>query len=396
MIKKRRVLAFSQDFQEMFFSKDIFLVPYYIAKAVGADMRYLYMNNMGNTPLPESYRGCSIEKADKNSVSKVLLQDVALKGRQFDILFINGSSAIHMLAVWIYKHVNPRGRVVIFGDMEAPQARELNANGFVYGRGAAALVKGWLASYFFHHSTYLVANTEAYTIMSELCNRKQWTGLLHFYPCLDDELFQTYGLRIPQFNEREKVIICVGRIGNHQKNTEMLLKALSVIDIKDWKIYMIGPIANNFNLNESSDFQYIIDKFFTRHPKYKGKLIFTGPIYDQEKMFEYYLHARILLSTARHEGFANVYSQAAALGCYIISTDVGGADVGSNNWKYGTKVAQEDWQELARILEELVNGKIHIDEGQRCSLEEMCYSYRVEKILLPKMGLDCPHKETKK
>lgn len=387
MAKNIKVVAFSEQFQEMYFSKDIFLVPYYIAKETGGTLTYIYSDNIGTTDVPKEYRDCKITKSRRRRAAHTLIIDIALQGRNIDVLFISGSSAIHMLTVWFYKHINPQGRVVIFGDMEAPQARELNANGFVYGKGLFAIIKSRLADFFFHNSTYIVANTEAYSIMNQLCKRKHWPGLLHFYPCLDDELFNDFDLKVPKIKDREKAIVCVGRIGNYQKNTEMLLKALSLIDIKDWKIYMVGPVTESFNLNDTSDFQQTIDNFFAANPRYNGKLIFTGMVYDMREMFSYYLRSRVLLSTSRHEGFANIYSQAAALGCYIISTDVGGADVGSNDWRFGTKIGQEDYKELAKVLTKLVDGKIEMDEEYAYSVWEMSYSHRVNTVLLPKMGL---------
>lgn len=166
----------------------------------------------------------------------------------------------------------------------------------------------------------------------------------------------------------------------------MLLDALRKIDLKDWKIYMLGPMTNNFDLKEENDFQKVIDMFFKDCPQYKDKLIFTGMIYDTKVVFEYYNRAKVLLATARHEGFANVYSQAAAFGCYIISTDVGGADICSNNWQNGIKLKQDDSIGLAKVLEDLVCGKLKMPQEKTLSLEEMSYAYRVNRILLPKMG----------
>ena len=108
-------------------------------------------------------------------------------------------------------------------------------------------------------------------------------------------------------------------------------------------------------------------------------------IYDQKEVFEYYNKAKVLLSTSRHEGFANVYSQAAAMGCYIISTDVGGADVASNNWQYGTLIEQDDVVGLAKIMEKLVNNRMNIDTEKSLSIKSISYSYMIANILLPKM-----------
>ena len=151
---------------------------------------------------------------------------------------------------------------------------------------------------------------------------------------------------------------------------------------------MLGPITSSFDLKEGGDFQKVIDQFFEECPQYNDKLIFTGMIYDAKTVFEYYNRAKVLLATARHEGFANVYSQAAALGCYVISTDVGGADVCSNDWKYGIKLKQNDNDGLSDVLDNLVCGKLLIPTEDAMSFEEMSYSYRVNRVLLPKMGYE--------
>lgn len=390
-----KILAYAYQFQEMFLSKDIFLIPYYISKELGADCKYLYTQNLGNTEIPKLYRGVTLERTKNNNVWKVFLKEILTHAKDFDILFLTGSSAVHMLAAFLYQKQNPKGKVVVFGDMEEPQARELNQNGFHYSGGLAGYVKDKLTEYFFRHVTYLVANTAAYRLMDDLCQRKHWTGLLHFYPCLDDEKFLSYGLTRKPFAEKENVMVCVGRIGCYQKNTEMLLDALRNVDLKDWRIYMLGPITSSFDLKEGDDFQKVIDKFFEECPQHKGKLIFTGMIYDAKTVFEYYNRAKVLLATARHEGFANVYSQASALGCYVISTDVGGADVCSNDWQYGVKLNQNDSVGLAKVLSDLVTGEIEIPHKKAMPFEEMSYSYRVNRVLLPKMGFE-PLAETYK
>jgi len=388
-MRNKKVAAYSYLFQEMYFSKDIFLIPYYIAKETGRKLEYYYNQNLGNTDIPNRHRGARLRKSKIGNEFLSMLFNILLVFWRIDILFINGSSLKHMVVVWLYKHLNNKGKIIIFGDMERPLAEEFNRNGLIYSGGLKGKIKRYFVNFFFNNTTYIVANTGAYSLMDELCKRNKWKGLLHFYPCLDDELFERYCLKRKTFEEKENIMICVGRIGNKQKNTDMLLKALENVDLKDWKIYMIGPITTSFNLKDNSDYQDVIDRFFEKNPQYKNKLIFTGMIYDMKEVFEYYIRAKVLLATSRHEGFANVYSQAAALGCYIVSTDVGGADIASNHWKYGTCIGQEDADGLARTLDNLVNGRIPIDEKCSFSKEEMSYSYRINSILIPKMNI-CP------
>lgn len=381
-----KILAYAYQFQEMFLSKDIFLIPYYICKELGGKCKYLYTQNLGNTEIPKLHRGVTIERTKNKNVWKVFLKEILTHAKDIDVLFLTGSSAVHMLATFLYQKLNPNGKVVVFGDMEEPQARELNQNGFHYSGGLAGYVKDKLTDYFFRHVIYLVANTAAYHLMTDLFERKHWNGLLHFYPCLDDEKFESYGLKRKPFAEKENVMVCVGRIGCYQKNTEMLLNALRKTDLKDWKIYMLGPITSSFDLKEGGDFQKVIDQFFEECPWYKERLIFTGMVYDQKTVFEYYNRAKVLLMTSRHESWGNVYSEAAALGCYILSTDVGGATLCSNDWKFGYRLKQENIGDLAKAINGVIEGKVDMNEEMSISYYDLCYSNLVNKKLLPKMG----------
>ena len=384
---KKRVLGYSFQFQEMFLSKDIFLVPYYIAKCIGGTLDYIYCQNLGNTSIPSSYRNASIRKSTIADDFRTMLKYIVVDAKQIDVLFIWGCSLKHMIIIRMFRLFNPKGKIVVFGDMEPQQARILNQTDFMCPRGVKGIVKRYFADFFMKNVIFIVANTEAYNEMKKLCERNKWNGLLHFYPCLDDEKFNEYGIKRKLWDEKDNIMVCVGRIGCHQKNTEMLLDALEKVDIKDWKIYMIGPITSSFDLNDSGGFQKSIDTFFVRNPQYKEKLIFTGMIYDQKEVFEYYNKAKVLLSTSRHEGFANVYSQAAAMGCYIISTDVGGADVASNNWQFGKKLVQEDSTMLATVILEFISGNTVIDETLSYQPDDISYSNKVNQVLLPQMGL---------
>ena len=381
-MRKKHIVAFSALFQEMFLSKDIFLVPYYIAKETGGELTYYYINNLGNTEIPQQHRGATLLHVETKNEAMAMMKTIVRNARKIDVLFINGSSAKHMTAVFLYKKINPSGKVIVFGDMEAPQAKELYMNGFMYSTGFSGKIKKLLTNFFFHNVTYIVANTEAYGYMERLFMRNGWSGLLHFYPLVDDEKFNSFGITRKTFAEKENIMVCVGRIGNYQKNTEMLLEALHKVDLKNWKIYMIGPITNSFNLNDGGDFQKRIDDFFEKCPQHKEKLIFTGMIYVQKTLFEYYNRAKILLMTSRHEGFANVYSQAAAMGCFIVSTDVGGADVCSNYWAFGEKLPQENSDALAGVLEKITSGEYLFQITNELAFDELCYSKNICKLIL--------------
>ena len=133
----------------------------------------------------------------------------------------------------------------------------------------------------------------------------------------DPEILEEIGVTRRNVSEKEKVMITVGRLGTHQKNTELLLDVLAKVDLHDWKFYCIGPIEESFYEN--------IEQFYAEHPDKRDSVIFPGMISQKEK-FEYYDKARVFVLTSRHEGFAFALVEAAYMKNYIVSTDVGGAE----------------------------------------------------------------------
>ena len=58
-------------------------------------------------------------------------------------------------------------------------------------------------------------------------------------------------------------MITVGRLGTYQKNTEMLLNALDLMELRDWKVYFRG-------------FGLFFEGFFYEKPVKKGISLFCG------------------------------------------------------------------------------------------------------------------------
>ncbi len=93
----------------------------------------------------------------------------------------------------------------------------------------------------------------------------------------DEYYLKQNNICIKNFREKENIMITVGRIGTRQKNNEMLLEALSKIDLKDWKIYFIGEYTEEFE-KKYNDF---INK------KNKTKIVLLGNIENKNILYDY-------------------------------------------------------------------------------------------------------------
>ena len=87
-------------------------------------------------------------------------------------------------------------------------------------------------------------------------------------------------IKVKTLEEKENIILTVGRLGTEAKNTELLLETLKEIDLKDWKVYLVGSIDKRFvNYKEN---------FFKENPSLIDKIIFTGEIKDRKELYKYY------------------------------------------------------------------------------------------------------------
>ena len=133
----------------------------------------------------------------------------------------------------------------------------------------------------------------------------------------DEDLVEQISIKELNFKDKENIILTVGRIGTYQKNTELLLESISNIDLRNWKVVIIGPIDPPFENTKK--------QFFISNPQLIDRVIFLGPIYDKKSLWEWYNRSKVFVLTSRSEGFALVYMEAIRFNNFILTTDVGGA-----------------------------------------------------------------------
>lgn len=115
---------------------------------------------------------------------------------------------------------------------------------------------------------------------------------------------------------KENTILFVGRVGNPQKRTDILLDGFKKAypSLKNWKLKIIGPIEN--------DFKDYIEKFKSENKNISNNVEFVGPIYDRSQLKEEYSKAKIFCLTSDYESFGLVTVEALANGCTIVSSDI--------------------------------------------------------------------------
>lgn len=191
--------------------------------------------------------------------------------------------------------------------------------------------------------------------------------LAEMYPALGDKLLympngfalDMYAVPVKSFEQKENIMITVGRIGAYEKNPEFLLEVLKNVALKQWRFYFIGPVEPHF--------QPKIAAFFQQNPGKADNIFFTGEMHQPVVLAEYYNKARVFCLSSRSEGFATVLAEALHFGNYIISTPVDCAyDITANN-TIGKIVPGE--HEYARVLQAIVDGELDLAPNYNKALE---------------------------
>lgn len=150
-----------------------------------------------------------------------------------------------------------------------------------------------------------------------------------------------------RFEDKENMILTVGRLGTAQKNTQALLYAYALAFLKleePWELVLVGSVTPKF--------QEAYEDFCEQFPPIASHVHLTGNIADKAVLYQYYKKAKIFALPSRLEGGSpNVFSEAAIFGCTVVCTGVDAAADMTDDGRVG-RVCQdpEDFEGFSRAL----------------------------------------------
>ena len=158
--------------------------------------------------------------------------------------------------------------------------------------------------------------------------------------------------------EKENIILTVGRIGTRQKNSELLINALAKIPEKKlagWKIYIVGPVEPLF--------QQWLEEKYKQQEFLKKYIVVTGEIYDKGKLAQIYQRAKVFVLSSRFESWGLVVPEAMSFREYIIATDCCEPFreyIDTTEQGFGRLIENENLDMLRVALEEVLDEKIDV------------------------------------
>jgi len=310
---KKTLVAFNMDYVHL--GKDVFLFPYYICKKYNYSLDFVTVATDNNADLPQKHRGANIiriENPHNKSEENVLTDFIKNHAEEYDLLVLFHYRALTVLRCRAFKKRNPLAKVYVKLDMDIGTFKD-----DFEVKGVRKLRSKIQLSFFKKYCDFCSVETSAvYSKLLSVWEKSETTHCtLELLPNgFDEEEFVLTGLKIKSFEEKQNFLITVGRLGSYQKNTEFLLRFLDRVNLRNWKVKLIGPYTDE--LLE----QY---KEICLHNKsFAEKIEFVENISDKKELFSYYNDAKLFLLPSRWESFGLVLTEAMRFGNYIITSPI--------------------------------------------------------------------------
>lgn len=363
-------------FEQEHLGKDVFLAPYYLAKKNNLHLTIVYRQTKTNANFPAQYRGAELTPLKTHFgyfwlwytewIIRSLVY-VLMHGRKYDFLMSFHIYFRSILLSIFYKTVNPSGKIYLKLDIPDFIIRKLSRRAknpiwkFLYNRCIAAT------------DIFSVETKPCYEQLINLSYfRKHADKVVYLPNGFDEDQVRQLGINTKLFAEKQNHLITVGRLGTDQKNTELLLDAITQLETRDWKFYFIGPIEKNFSKK--------IEAYFKANPALKNKVFFTGNIPTKKELWNYYNNAKVFALPSRWESYGLVLNEARYFRNYILTTDVGAAKEIIAG-RYG-KIVDDQSDAFAENIQNIIDCKVDIDVYKNTDNKTITWEYLINRINL--------------
>ena len=352
--------------------KDVGQIPYLMYHYFGYDSTLVtYENKKSYDYLDNEVKGLKLEfipKVKFGRYSLSMLWYLYLNAKKIDVLHMFHHREKTYLNFLMYKWRNPNGIAFLKSDTGLNNIKK--NNGFIPLKRPKYAVRDWLFKKVLPKLDIVsVESQEGFEIVSK--KHEEYKEKFLYMPN-GINVEKMYSMTpIKSFEEKENIILTVGRIGAPEKNNELLLSAVENLDLKDWKVVLVGPIEE--------DFKRKIEQFYEKNPHLKDKVIFTGAIYDRAKLYEWYARSKVFCLTSIEESFGFVLIESMAYGNCVVTTPISSAKEITQDESTGYIVSSQD--KLEGKLHDLMNNQEVLQEKYTLAINRANEHYSWENIL---------------
>lgn len=358
-MKKLLVLLPWTEFHDVHLVKDVGLFPEYFSIEYKIPVDFVFLDNEKTGTKKSEYHGMRLIKLpaldESGKVPRLLRHPLKFfKFLKIFTDFLKENKSIYSYVMMF--HIN--STTLYFADFIKKLSRKIRI--YIKCDADSFKRKQWI------YLGKILEKADALSIESEkLADEakkrfKQNTQKIQFAPNgFDDRNFDKNLLSLP----KENLIIQTARFGTAQKNTRLLLKILSEVDLRNWKAVLAGTIEK--------DFLTFLNDFFEKRPDLKEKIIFAGNITGRNELYKLYARASIFILTSRYESFSLSVMESAFFGDYVVSTNVGISDTVRRKFRGfvadGNPLKKKNDAKIASEMEGEI--KKCIENPERCAID---------------------------
>lgn len=302
------------------------------------------------------------------------------------IYLFKNSKSIHVLNLYhfriesivfgfIYKLLNPNGILYLKADLSLWKFRDNN-----FEQYETSALKRWLYLSVWPKYVFILFKVSGKVfnlITSETLEATDWIkskvgeGARVCYLPNGINRTRVENIHVKDIKKRLKIILIVSRIGEYQKDHEMILDSLNNINLNGWQVHFCGPVKPTFM------------KKCLKHKK-TDSFVFHGSISDPDVLLSHFANASVSIVTSRWESFCFVSLESFMLGTYLISTPVGiGPELISLDENTGEIINnKEELQEsLTRIISDDTFLRAKKNMQKKKTMHEQFYWDRISQRL---------------
>jgi len=351
-------------------SKDVCQVPFHMYKEFGYDS-YIIGHNKFSKNKTSIVEGLNFFDIPKMSFLKISISSIFFliaNAKQIKILNLFHIRIYNLIYVYIYKLFNKEGIVYIKGDLSA---KDLKINKLLEVNIFKKIIGRFLLKNIGQKIDILSAETKEAKIILQNEYSTIFKKIILIPNGVDSNFVENNIEKRFSFEEKDNMLLTVGRIGATEKNNEIMLKVLSKIELFNWKVYFIGPIENNFQVK--------VENFYIENPLKKNSVIFLGSL-NKKELYKFYNKSKVFFLTSNYEGFPLVFPEALYFGNYIVSTDISSAEdvIEYNN---GELINENN---LSNVLNKIVStgflSNAHIVNSRKLSKDKFLWKNIIKEL----------------
>jgi glycosyltransferase involved in cell wall biosynthesis len=179
--------------------------------------------------------------------------------------------------------------------------------------------------------------------------------------------------QIKTFKNKENIIVASGRLNDPLKGMDILFEALNKINLKNWKVYLIG--------SDGDYLKKLHNDFINSKPELKDQIINIGFLNDRDKYFSLLNQSKIYVLPSRIDGMPHVIPEAMALGNVVVGSSHHGVRVATEDGEIGRLHEIGNSEKLSEILSELMNNDILLEELSIASFNKAHNEFEWGKIV---------------